>query len=268
MSHHAAHLHLTEFALGQLDETTSDGVQAHVSACAECRADLHFVEVLRDALRARAREILIEHPDGEALAQLALDDPQLELSTRAALGAHLRGCAVCRSAVEAARASDRRSAWGRIRSWTPRSKRGRGSSAIIAVVGLSLAAWMLFPRSAQEPLVSVGASVVLEGTTRAGSSPARLVLPAEAGTVLLLVREDPWNARENDADFVVRITLQSDGSSWVHTVPASQLWIESTGFTQILVPRSVFAAGTARLRLEAVDTAAVLHESNFEVTER
>jgi len=259
MDHEAAHDRLTELALGHLDDTTGRSVEAHVATCADCREQFRFVQILAEALRERAENVLGTHPDAEDLARLALDEPGLTLDQRARVGAHVRACAVCRDALEMARGRTDPGWWRRTR----RSMRGAGGAAIAGVmVGAAAVAalWLAVPGPAPVPLTAP--TVVLDGVTRTADELPVLVLEGDDRMAIVVIAVDPWNVRTEPGDFDVEISIDDD---WSHASPASDLWSDALERTRLVLPRAALSAGSHTLRLRAADDGSLIHEGRFEV---
>ena len=262
MQHETARLHLSAWTLGQLDGADARAIEEHVGACAECARFARFLEILRDALRAEASRVLVDHPEAEDLARLATDAPELGLDARARLGAHLESCAVCRDAVDVTRSALREAPptgfWTRARR---AMREGRGVLAGIAVG----AAAMGFLWVAIAPPATVVQEVELPRTTRTTDGVAEVVLDADVTHVAVNLPVDPWNVRSNAEDFTLTVEVVAAPHRWSTAVRAQRVFDPTSGRIRLRLPREAFAVGSHELVLRAADDDALVHTARLNV---
>jgi hypothetical protein len=231
---------LSEYVLGQLDESTAAEVARYLAGDAELRRSEQFLQWLLPRLREMKGHLPGPHPTGEELVQVATGQEQFVNQREDWVREHLASCADCRELAAHIRDTDRDLRRGdQARLWRGFSRPGRlGLAAVLALIILSSSLWFgpfrNVPENSQIPTVH------LAGLTRDAVATVE-VRPTDSNELPPLMLEcDPWIGRMTADDFRLEIRLWQRETHEVVTiwrVNAQAVWSADQGGI-LLVPNS------------------------------
>lgn len=272
---------------GELSSEELATVNAHLQACAECRALLDAARELREGLSGDAGR-LPEHPEARLIDEYARRPESLDESTGAWVGAHLRACKACAEAAALAGSGglgDRDRSRGGLRGMISRTVLHPLAAAFYLAALLALVPFAL--REGASPPPSAGTSIAEsariappavrvfsaerfrgQGAEAASETPVREIpRPAPGATVRIELVTDldvtPWP----EAGLRLRVAPAQGGEPVIDT-QLSREAVSPTGVVALEIPEPALNVGRVyRIDIRPRD-ASPLFVARFAVAQR
>ena len=279
MDHEEAKPLLSDYVMGELSSEEAASLDAHTSACQECREILVSMGIVRQELQLHGPVIFEPHPDADHLVHYALEDRGLSTDELATIGAHVSACPTCREEVAVTRRAHARSQkwWRKLVSpfmvpsftTTPAFQ----LAAVALVIVLAYPAYRGLVRepaeSAQNGLGGVP-NLFFEELTRgsSGSNGALTISlePGQAHLSLILPMPGPHGKRPQLIEAILK-RLADGEPVWRQVVPAADTYVSGfrTARANLVVPTSVLSPGKFRIELGEAGRADGADSYDFEV---